>query len=176
VIGDKSGAFTAFAMKKRNAVEAVHLLEKTAGAKVKFVHVVRNPFDNIATMVLEHKGIKARYGEHKVKVNAPEELEIKINSYFRMAEGSNKAREAFPVSFLDVPSMEIVKNPVETLRRICQFLEITCTEQYLLDCAATVDPVPSITRDFIEWTAEQKNRVYNMMAKYSFFGGYCFDK
>jgi len=68
VIGDKSGAFTAFAMKKRNAVETVHLLEKTAGAKVKFVHVVRNPFDNIATMVLKHKDIKARDGEHKVKV------------------------------------------------------------------------------------------------------------
>ena len=68
MIGDKSGAFTAFAMKKGNAVEAVHLLEKTAGAKVKFVHVVRNPFDNIATMVLQHKNIKARHGEHKLKV------------------------------------------------------------------------------------------------------------
>jgi len=67
VIGDKSGAFTAFAMKKRNAVEAVHLLEKTAAAKVKFVHVVRNPFD-IATMVLQHRNVQARYGEHKVKV------------------------------------------------------------------------------------------------------------
>ena len=68
MIGDKSGAFTAFRMNKRNAVEAVHLLEKTAGAKVKFVHVVRNPFDNIATMVLNHRDIKARFGDHKVKV------------------------------------------------------------------------------------------------------------
>jgi len=93
-----------------------------------------------------------------------------------MAEGSNMAREAFPGSFLDVPSMEIVKNPVETLRRICQFLEITCTEQYLQDCAATVDPVPSITRNFIEWTTEQKNTVYENMKKFSFFEEYSFDK
>jgi len=55
-------------MKRTNAVEAVHLLEKTAGAKVKFVHVVRNPFDNIATMVLRKRDIKERYGEHKLKV------------------------------------------------------------------------------------------------------------
>ena len=68
MIGDKSGALTAIAMRTRNAVDAVHLLEKTAGAKVKFVHVVRNPFDNIATMVLQHKNVKARYSEHKVKV------------------------------------------------------------------------------------------------------------
>ena len=50
------------------AVDDVHRLEKTAGAKVRIIHVVRNPFDNIATMVLEHRNIKARYGEHKVKV------------------------------------------------------------------------------------------------------------
>ena len=93
-----------------------------------------------------------------------------------MAKGSNKAREAFPGSIIDVPSMEIVKKPVETLQRICQFLEVTCTEQYLLDCAATVDPVPSITRDFIEWTAEQKNTVYSMMKNYSFLEEYSFDK
>ena len=93
-----------------------------------------------------------------------------------MAKGSNKAREAFTSSFLDVPSMEIVKNPVETLRTICQFLEIACTEQYFQDCGATVDPVPSITRDFIEWTAKQKNTVYNKMKKYPFFEGYSFDK
>jgi len=35
---------------------------------VKFVHVVRNPFDNIATMVLRERDIKERYGEHKLKV------------------------------------------------------------------------------------------------------------
>ena len=93
-----------------------------------------------------------------------------------MANVSIKAREAFPGSVIDVPGMEIVRNPVETLRRICQFLEISCTEKYLLDCAATVDPAPSITRDFIEWTAEQKNTVYNMMKHYPFFEGYSFDK
>lgn len=68
MIGDKSGAYTSFAMSRKNAVAAVHLVEKTAGVKVKFVHVVRNPFDNIATMVLNHKDIKARHGDHTVRV------------------------------------------------------------------------------------------------------------
>jgi len=53
VIGDKAGAYTARAMHKHGAFDAVRLLEKTAGARVKFIHVVRNPFDNIATMVLQ---------------------------------------------------------------------------------------------------------------------------
>ena len=68
MIGDKAGAFTAQAMLRDNAIDAVHLLEQTAAAKVKFVHVVRNPFDNIATMVLQHRDVKGRNGEHEVKV------------------------------------------------------------------------------------------------------------
>ena len=109
-------------------------------------------------------------------MNAPEELDGQIKLYFDMAEGSNRAREALPGSVIDIPSMEVVKNPVQTLTKICKFLEITCSEKYLLDCAATVDPVPSITCDFIEWTAEQKNTVYEKMKKYSFFESYLFDK
>ena len=71
MIGDKSGAFTAGAMRKDKAVDAVRLLEKAAGAKVKFVHVVRNPFDNIATMVLQDARVKKReVGKHETKVCA----------------------------------------------------------------------------------------------------------
>lgn len=69
IIGDKTGATAALTMKRStNAEEAVHRLEKTAGAKVRIIHVVRNPFDNIATMVLRNNEIRARYGEHEVKV------------------------------------------------------------------------------------------------------------
>ena len=63
------GAFTAGAMTSDNGVDAVHLLEKASGAQVKFVHVVRNPFDNIATMTLQHRQIKGRDGTHETKVS-----------------------------------------------------------------------------------------------------------
>jgi len=176
VIGDKSGAFTARAMREDDALDAVHYLEEASSAEVKFIHVVRNPFDNIATMTLEQEGIRKRDGRHETKVDAPHIVDQNIQRYFVWAEGSNKAREALPGQVIDIPSIGIVKNPAETLRKICEFLEITCTEQYVQDCAATVDPVPSITRDFIIWTDEQKNRVYENMRKYSFFTGYSYEQ
>lgn len=177
VIGDKSGAFTAGAMRKDKAVDAVRLLEKAAGAKVKFVHVVRNPFDNIATMVLQDARVKKReVGKHQTKVKASYILDESISRYFGWAAGCNKARQAFPGSVIDIPSLEIVKNPADTLRKICKFLSISCSERYIQDCAATVDPVPSMTRDLIDWTTEQKNRVYEEMKKYSFFDGYSYDQ
>ena len=55
-------------MLKEDAEDAVRRLEKESGAKVKFIHVVRNPFDNIATMTLQHREIKGREGDHEVKV------------------------------------------------------------------------------------------------------------
>lgn len=72
--------------------------------------------------------------------------------------------------------MEIVKRPAETLRKICAFLEITCSEDYIQDCAKTVDPVPSITRDFVVWTDKQKESVYEKMKQFSFFDGYTYDQ
>ena len=56
-------------MTSENGVDAVHLLEKASGAQVKFVHVVRNPFDNIATMTLQHRQVKGRDGTHETKVS-----------------------------------------------------------------------------------------------------------
>jgi len=64
--------------------------------------------------------------------------------------------------------MEIVKHPADTLRKISAFLDITCSEDHIQDCAATVDPDPSITRDFVEWFEEQKEKVYGQMKEFSF--------
>jgi len=109
------------------------------------------------------------------QILAPEVLDEQISLYFYRARGSNKVREAFPGQVIDIPSMEIVKHPADTLRQICAFLEITCFEDYIQDCAATVDPDPSITRDFVEWSEEQKEKVYEQMKEFSFFKGYSYD-
>jgi len=109
------------------------------------------------------------------QILAPEILHEKIGLYFYWARGSNNAREAFPGQVIDIPSIEIVRHPADTLRKICAFLEITCSEEYIQDCAATVDPVPSITRDFVEWSREHKDRVYEQMKEFPFLKGYSYD-
>ena len=55
-------------MRDDYALDAVHVLEQASGAEVKFIHVVRNPFDNIATMTLQEHGIKKRDETHETKV------------------------------------------------------------------------------------------------------------
>lgn len=175
VIGDKAGGLTASALLSSNAVDAVHLLQKASGAKVKFVHVVRNPFDNIATMVLRHSDLRKRTGDHQQKVEAPEIMATTIRRYFHLAEGSQKARSEFPSQVIDISSKDFVQFPAETLRRICDFLEIGCSERYIQDCSSIVDTVPSKTRDFVEWSVENKMKVENEMKRFPFLKDYSYN-
>lgn len=85
------------------------------------------------------------------------------------------AQKTFPEAFMNVVSMDAVKKPAETLRKICDFLDVTCSEKYILDCAAIVDPVPSITRHRIVWKDEQINSVYEMMRKFPFYDRFTFE-
>ena len=50
VIGDKKGAGTARNL--ANDLTTLNKLQETVGIPVKFIHVIRNPFDNIATQML----------------------------------------------------------------------------------------------------------------------------
>ena len=55
-------------MLRLKGTDAVYEMEEKLGVKVKFIHVVRNPFDNIATFVLRHRDIQARNADPNIKV------------------------------------------------------------------------------------------------------------
>ena len=67
VIGDKTAWDTAVILRLRGT-QAIYEMKKKLAVKVKFIHVVRNPFDNIATFVLRHRDIQARTADPNVKV------------------------------------------------------------------------------------------------------------
>lgn len=56
-------------MLRLRGTAAIYEMEEKLGVKVKFIHVVRNPFDNIATFVLRHRDIQARNADPNIKVS-----------------------------------------------------------------------------------------------------------
>lgn len=56
-------------MLRLKGTAAIYEMEEKLGVKVKFIHVVRNPFDNIATFVLRHRDIQARNADPSIKVS-----------------------------------------------------------------------------------------------------------
>ena len=69
VIGDKKGGETAIALqdsRKMNVLEEIH---QVVQVPMKFIHVTRNPFDNISTMMLRTTGSHKKVREEGVKVS-----------------------------------------------------------------------------------------------------------
>ena len=67
VIGDKKAAHASKIAREAEGVKALKDLEKKLGLQLKFIHVVRNPFDNIATMTLRRANVGKR-GQRDLKV------------------------------------------------------------------------------------------------------------
>ena len=58
VIGDKQGGNTALALAQLGNLNVLEEIHQVVQVPMKFIHVHRNPFDNIATMML--RAIRAR--------------------------------------------------------------------------------------------------------------------
>ena len=68
VIGDKKAAQASRILLETEGMESLKKLEKKLGVQLKFIHVIRNPFDNIATMTLRRADVKKR-GQENLKVS-----------------------------------------------------------------------------------------------------------
>ena len=98
-----------------------------------------------------------------------------MERFFRWAEGSAVAREILGNKLLDVNGLELVKNPIITISKICQFIGITCSDDYLQACAKVVDPTPSTTRQFVVWREDHLDRMNSEIEQYPFLAHYTFD-
>ncbi|XP_020620367.1 uncharacterized protein LOC110058117 [Orbicella faveolata] len=58
VIGDKQGSGTAAILGQRKGLQDLQELQKTVEVPVKLIHVIRNPFDNIATICKKSRAVQ----------------------------------------------------------------------------------------------------------------------
>ncbi|KAJ7382041.1 hypothetical protein OS493_037529 [Desmophyllum pertusum] len=114
--------------------------------------------------------------EKKIQINNTTQLEHAIASYFGKAASNQRVRERYGDAVIDIPGHETVLRPKETLQRLCDHLGVTCSEDYFEKCSRILYGAPSVTRDKVVWTEEQKARVTKMMKNYTFLKEYSFVK
>jgi hypothetical protein len=164
VIGDKKGAGTVKRLADRP--ELLERLRETIDVPVKFVHVLRNPYDNIATI----------FQRKLQKLEAPPSLAESTDYYFSLCETVAELKARVPVAeMIDVRLEEFISDPKGTLRRACEFLGVDAGEEYLSDCAAIVYESPNKSRHKAEWTPALIDDVARRMARFEFLSGYTFE-
>ena len=69
VIGDKKGTATSHLLENPKNFDILEDISRTLTLKLKFIHVIRNPFDNIATKLLRNLEVRAMAKSSKFKVS-----------------------------------------------------------------------------------------------------------
>lgn len=180
VIGDKDGGCNA--RKQLNISELIKFRDYI-GRDVSLLHVVRNPFDIVATSFAgntpalahryhkQHKVSEHEYlAENPTKVDGQknllrslenfEDLVIKEMTY-NMKVRDWIARGELPgYRCLDVQLTDFLHDPKAQLERICSFLGLACEEaDFLSRAASIVRSEEHASRDELIWPVEAYDRV-----------------
>lgn len=129
--------------------------------RVKFIHVVRNPYDNISTLSLK-KGL---------------ELQYVIDFYFSVCEGLAELYARVGLGdLLIVRQEDIVEEPAGRLLDMCKFLGVGAEADYLAACASVVYKSPVRSRREAAWSAPQLEQVRRQIERFDFLRGYSYDE
>lgn len=136
-------------------------LRSTMGdVRLRFVHVARNPYDNIATMMLRSgrsfENAADRYFENWRMIDA---LVERIG------------RDAVH----SVRHEQLIGDPRSVLTATAAFFGLEAPPDYLQACAEVVYGSPARSRSSVTWTDEQRARIDAGIAEFSGLEGYSFE-
>lgn len=160
VIGDKRADRSVISLQEYPYL--INKLRETINIPIKFIHVIRNPFDNISSMFL--RGQKRSFQET-------------IGHYFFLVESIVKYRKHISdLDIIDVYNEDIIKDPLTNLKKLCCFLDVEAEEDYLHDCKGIVFPSPTNIRYKAPWTAELIAEISDRIKAFPFLADYVFEE
>ena len=163
-------------------------LESSVGVPLRIIHVLRNPFDMIATSaIISSQGVdilrqmknatQDGSNERNVHKFSDHDLIDKgIDTRFKYLYGAQRVINEVlgPEKVLDIHNSDLVADPKGTVSKIFEFLEIETTQQFLDACEAKVFKSVSRSRDMVAWTPEQIERVESRMKDFDSLKRYSF--
>ena len=182
VIGDKSGGKASFLYhaSPEEVQKSYRQLVDTVKIPVRTIHVIRNPYDMIATRVLYVAAYEQAPNSpaHKVpasetkKFDNPKMLMEEAKAHLELAEGSKNFTESCNLTVLEVYSEDFIEDPKATMKKICDFLDLECWDEYLQDCYDKTYKSMSKTRNVVNWTPEVLEYIRRELKHYPFFSRY----
>jgi len=170
VIGDSSGFVTSKKLHENHGnFSILEEIQTVIGIPVKFIHIIANPFDSIASIAM-------RRFDSTIKINDTKAVNGAIKTFFALVDTNEELRKIYGNSVLDIFSQDLMLKPKDALRKICMFLDVECDDKYLETVGNVLSEVqPSRTRDFVEWKMEDKDWIRTEMKKFAFLQSFSFD-
>jgi hypothetical protein len=158
VIGDKKGGQSTLHLEASPVL--LRKLQVVVEVPLKLLHIVRNPFDNIATIAMRR--------------NWP--LQKATDRYFRMCSTNAKVFREYPD--LDIFTMrheDLIADPTLWVQNLVKFVGLESPADYLSDCKDVIFTSPSKSRLKVEWSKPLIDDVLARIRQYEFLSGYLFE-
>ncbi|MBC6413818.1 MAG: sulfotransferase [Chromatiales bacterium] len=165
VAGVKESARIAHLLVEGDTLKQFTSLVKKKKMSLKFIFTVRNPYDMIATRVREVM--------HSKRISEIEKLSKSISVYERHCVCNKNLLSRIKAKNVFINRHEdMVADPKDQLTKLCRFLKVKASQDYLNDCMSVVCPTARESRYEIDWLEEHKERVAKLSEDYDFFAGY----
>lgn len=174
VVGDKTGHRSTDILSSNP--EKLGMIKAQLDVPMKWIHVVRNPFDNLATWAkLNHENkIMKQVGKYfpvaEVNKMMGKSLDEVIEKYSLLNETISKLKKSEDI--LTVRHEYVITRMHDTLKEMCDFLEISFDPEWRDNVRNIVWKKPRITRRQIPWSQTQKGKVHDIISQYSWLKGY----
>jgi hypothetical protein len=158
VIGDKRGG----AVTRCLAADPdfLHRVRSLVGVPTRFIHVVRNPFDNISAISIAERRT----------------LQDSIDYYFYHCRTTARLDQLCePQEIITIHHEDMIHDPAATLSELCLFLELSLEPGYIADCCRIVFTTPTFTRRRIFWPTACVREVEARLQTHPFLQRYAFD-
>ena len=167
-IGDKLGGRTSLLIKDNP--ELLNKLLTTIGKSLKFIHVIRNPFDTITTMA-------KRFLEKEAPCKSIESLDLLpfIKAYLDRADVVMKLKNTGNYEIFDMYHEDFIKNPQESLTELLHFVGVDPFDDYCKNCSEIVYQNPHESRFEAKWNKEIITFVESKIQDYEFLRRYTFN-
>ena len=146
---------------------------------LKVIHVIRNPYDNIATSILYTSSLRHNFGNTKRSNQTyqidPDTIKQEIECYFTYHQAIVDAKKTYNLNMVTIHGKDLISDPRGTLLKLCNHLGVNCSNNYLEICSNKVYKTESRTRRLIKWTDEQLRMIQENIEKYGILKDYSFD-
>ena len=180
VIGDKSGGVTSRLYRSSRGMFTTlyNRLSELVEVPIKVIHVVRNPYDMLATRLLyrfsdvkKHKGHYTR--DHPL--NNPSNVTQVMKSLYSEASAVVDMSKKLQLNVLEVHYVDFIHNPKREMRNVCLFIGVQCSSGYLDMVARATFSSLSVTRHLVVWSDEAHQFMNSKILTLPFFQRYSYD-
>ena len=173
IIGDDEAQVIPFSLlhQKEKVLGMLKRLPSLVGIPIKLFHVIRNPYDNIATDVLyrtfkdRHQVLNAKNSNVSVAVS-PEVVDASSHHYFRLYEGVEYVEKEYEFDTMTIHIRDFISNPKSVIAKMCEFLGVVCSQDYVKKCDEKIFNKESKTRYKITWTNEQIENIRSFTQRF----------